>query len=179
MEREPTTSDAQAIALDPDVYATCRRIAAKLLRAERGGHTLSATALVHEAFLKHAWSARPSEDDVTHLYASFARAMRQILVDHARGRRRMKRGGAHQRVTLSSVSLAAPEMPDVDVEALDIALERLARHDSRAARVVEMRFYADTPMELVAKHVGVALRTAEHDWQTARMWLARELERMR
>lgn len=171
-------NETDATELDAEVYARCRRLAAKLLRAERRGHTLSATALVHEAYLKEPSSVPPTEDDSAPSYASIARSMRQILVDHARARRRMKRGGARRRVTLSSLSLAAPELTDVDIEALDIALDRLAHRDARAARVVEMRFYADAPMALIAKHMGVSLRTAETDWHTARIWLARELERI-
>jgi RNA polymerase sigma factor (TIGR02999 family) len=163
----------------PLVYGELRRQAARQLRSQPPGHTLQATALVHEAYLRLAdapgdWQGR------SHFFGVAARAMRSILVDHARARRAAKRGGGGVAVTLGAAERAG-ELPDrtadadVDVEALDEALTRLAGLDPRQARVVELRYFGGLSIEETAGVLGVSHATVEREWKTARLWLRREL----
>ncbi len=152
-------------------YDALRGLAAAYLHRERGDHTLQPTALVHEAFIKLAeggghrgWSSK------THFQAVAARAMRQILVDHARRRATGKRGGDFLRVTLSA-DLISTAPRDVDVMALDDAMHELAGVDERKARVVELRFFGGLTCAEAATELGIAPKTAEADWYFARAWL--------
>lgn len=155
------------------VYDELRRLAQSYLGGERAGHTLTATALVHEAYLKLAGAGRlPGERSV--FLASAAQAMRRILVDHARARKALKRGGSGARVALDD-AMAWFEERRIDLPGLDAALSRLAERDARKARVVELRFFAGLTMEQVAEVLGTPRRTVERDWTLARAWLKRAL----
>lgn len=160
--------------LVPEVYSELQRLAAKALRSERSGHTLDPTALVHETYLRLA--AAPNYADLSRpqLLGVAARAMRNVLVDHARRRNRDKRGGGDAlRVTLSP-DLAAP-VSDVDALALHEALNRLEALDEQQVRIVEMRFIAGLSVEEVADALSVSPRTVKRDSMMARAWLLREL----
>jgi RNA polymerase sigma factor (TIGR02999 family) len=165
--------EAAADRLLPVVYDELRARARYYLRSGRSGDTLQPTALVHEAYLRLAgqpagWEGR------THFYAVAAMAMRQILIDHARYRRREKRGGDAARVTLSD-AVAQVASPDVDVLALGEALERLAQLNERQARIVELRYFAGLTVDEVAEVLDVSKRTVEADWTFAKAWLKAEL----
>ncbi len=161
-------------------YAELRAIAARLLARERSGHTLTPTALVHEAAAKLLERRRQDWKDTTHVLAWAATTMRCVLVDHARGRATGKRGGSGaRRVQMhSGIGLADGREPELlDVLAVDEALTRLAALHQRQARVVELRFFGGLTVEEVAEVVGVSVPTIESDWRMARSWLHRELSR--
>jgi RNA polymerase sigma factor (TIGR02999 family) len=158
------------------VYDELRRVAAGALRAERAGHTLQPTALVHEAYVRLAASDALQWQDRAHFVAIAATAMRRILVDHARGHNAAKRGGGDQRLPIEQVDVPAPEA-DVDVVALDESLVRLAALDPRQARIVELRYFGGLSVEETATIVGTSPRTVKRDWQMARAWLQREMAR--
>ncbi|MFO0828327.1 MAG: ECF-type sigma factor [Phycisphaerales bacterium] len=162
-----------ATRLMPMLYGRLRALAAAHLAGERTGHTLQATALVHEAFLKLV-DDRMSYRDQAHFLAAASQAMRRILVDHARARGRVKRGAGATVVGLDGVEPSAPE-GDVDLVELDDALERFARVDADAARVVEMRYFAGMDDGEIAGVLGVTDRTVRRYWVHAKAWLAREL----
>lgn len=148
------------------------------LRSQRAGHTLQPTALVNEAWLKLV-GASGSFSDRAHFFATAARAMRQVLVDHERARRTDKRGGDAQRLTLQAdlaSGTGAPEVHEVDILDLDVALEELSALDERQARVVDLRYFAGLEMEEVAEALGVSKTTVERDWRAARAWLWRRLK---
>jgi len=176
----PAARGRNADALDrlmPLVYGELRRVAHRQLRNERPGHTLSTTALVHEAFLKLADQTRTQWVDRAQFFALAARAMRRILVDYARRHRALRRGGAHQRVSFEDDrlgSVAAAERSE-ELIALDEALTRLAVLDERLARVVELRYFAGLKEAEVAQVLGVTPRTVARDWVKAKGWLYREL----
>jgi RNA polymerase sigma factor (TIGR02999 family) len=159
----------------PLVYDELRVIAANYFSRQPAGHTLQPTALVHEVFLRLVDPACVQIKDRGHFFALAAKAMRQILVDHARRKRAAKRGGPMHEVTL--VELAAPEsMQPVDLVALDDALLRLAGLDERQSRIVELRFFGGLSNQEVAEVVGVSLRTVEGEWSMARGWLRRAID---
>jgi RNA polymerase sigma factor (TIGR02999 family) len=161
------------------VYDDLRRIAGGMMARERPGHTLQATALVNEAYLRMVDQSRVDWRGRTHFRAVGARVMRRILVDHARRHRSLKRGGEHQRVTLAD-SLLHPSSPELDlpeVLSLHDALVRLAEMDERQARVVELRVFGGLTASEVAEALGVSKRTVEGDWMHGRAWLRRELAR--
>ena len=143
---------------------------------ERAGHSLNATALVHEAYLKLADHTSSRWRDRGHFCALAATAMRRVLVDHARTRGRIKRGGNADRVGLTGIT-APEEGPSVDVLALDEALTRLAEQEPEAARVVEMRFFAGLEEKVIGAAMGVTERTVRRHWTFAKAWLYRELDR--
>jgi RNA polymerase sigma factor (TIGR02999 family) len=163
-------------ALVPLVYAELRRQAAHALRREGEGHTLQATALVHEAWLRLDGQHDARWESRTQFLAVAAQMMRRVLVDHARARRALKRGGAGTLVTLGDANHAVASSDDVDVLALDEALARLAAIDPRKARLVELRYFAGMSIPEAAAALGVSLATAGREWAVARMWLRRELE---
>ncbi len=165
--------DAAAFdALFPLVYAELRRAADILLNREGLAHTLQPTALVHEVYLKLARGAAPSATDRAHFVGIAARAMRQILVDHARRRNAAKRGQGEVFVTLGDHADAAAPSADADTMlALDEALAELATLDSRLAKVVELRFFGGLTEEETALTLGVTSRTVQRDWAKARAWL--------
>ena len=155
-------------------YTTLHQMAAGYLVRERADHTLQPTALVHEAFLKLDRQAdKPDWNGKTHFQAVAARAMRQILVDHARQRNSQKRGGQWKRVTLTAGDIGTS--PEIDIMALDEALQRLADLDQRKAAVVELRFFGGLTNVEAAKELGVSPKTTEADWYFARAWLRDQL----
>jgi len=156
------------------VYGELRRLADGMLRSQRPGHTLQPTALVNEAYMKLARSDSVSDLDRGQVMALAATAMRQILVDHARGRKRQKRGGDWRRITLTDPT--RPDSPQpLDMLILDDALNRLAELSERKAKVVELRCFAGMGNEEVAAALGVSRATVAEDWRFARAWLTKEL----
>jgi len=165
-------SQAACDELFPLVYAELRRIAAREMRREKPGRTLQTTALVHEAYLRLLKDASLSFENRAHFLGIAARAMREILIEHARARSARKRGGGAVRLTVDD--LVAPA-PSIDVLALDEALQRLARLDERHARVVELRYFGGLSVEETASALGVSPATVKRDWTLARAWLFREM----
>jgi RNA polymerase sigma factor (TIGR02999 family) len=159
----------------PLVETELHRLARAHMRRERHDHTLQATALVNEVFLRLTHGAVPRWQDRAHFVGIAARLMRQVLVDHARSRGYRKRGGGVERVLLDQAALIAPE-PDVDVLAIDRALEEFAKIDPRKSRVVELRFFGGLTVEETADVLGISVETVKRDWRVAKLWLLRELE---
>jgi RNA polymerase sigma factor (TIGR02999 family) len=165
-----------AAELLPAVYDELRRLAQTYMTRERGEHSLQATGLVHEAYLRLVRQDRVSWRGRRHFFAVAAQVMRRLLVDHARRRRSHKRGGDWQRVTLEGLGpLLGHQLAEEELLALDRALERLAALDPRQAEVVELRFFAGLEVAEVAATLGVSKRTVEGEWTHARAWLRREL----
>jgi RNA polymerase sigma factor (TIGR02999 family) len=158
----------------PLVYEEMRQMAARYLRQERSDHTLQPTALVHEAYLKLIDQKRADYEDRRHFLAVAARAMRQILVDHARSQRAAKRGGDLLKITLDE-GVAVAAGPEVDLLALDEALAGLEELGERRCRVVELRFFGGLTNQEVAGVLGVSPKTTEADWYVARAWLRRAM----
>lgn len=158
----------------PHVYGELRTLARSLIRKERRCHTLDATALLHEAYLRLSAGSLPDLHDRRHFVALVARSMRQVLVDHARSRDAQKRGGGRLRVTLHDSALSATG-DAIDVLALDEALSRLAALDARKCRVVELRFFGGLTFAESADVLDISPKTVEADWYAARAWLRREL----
>ena len=165
-----------AARLMPLVYEDLRHLARKYFRDERPDHTLQPTALVHEAYIRLVDQSRVGWKDRTHFYAVAAKLMRRVLVDHARARKRLRRGGKRQRIELDSGLLPA-DLLGFDVLALHEAIEHLATLDERQAQVVEMRYFSGMTLEEVAEALGVSKRTVEGDWQHAKAWLRAEFAR--
>jgi RNA polymerase sigma factor (TIGR02999 family) len=161
--------------LVPLVYADLRRLARAQLRRRRPGQTLDTTALVHEAYLKLVDQSRVSWRDRGHFFAVSAMAMRQILVDYARRRGRLKRGAGVRELQLEEAADPASRHADHLLE-LDLALQKLAGHDERLVRVVECRYFAGLTEQETAEALGVSLRTAQREWFKARAWLRGQLE---
>jgi RNA polymerase sigma factor (TIGR02999 family) len=167
---ETALDDAVAV-----TYQELRVIAHQRLAARGRGGTLSTTALVHEAYLKLADGARDRWQDTGHVLALASLAMRHVLVDRARERATLKRGGERRRVTLDDDVMAVEDQPDVLLQ-LDEALERLARAEPRLARVVECRFFGGLTEQETADALGLTIRTVQRDWVKARVLLRRVLE---
>ena len=164
-----------AAALLPVVYEELRRLAAAYLRRERPGQTLQPTALVHEAYLRLIKDRPGRWQNRAHFCAIAAHSMRQILIERARARGALKRGGAQARVTLDE-GLVAGESRGIDLVALDEALERLEQLDPEQARLVELRFFGGLTIEETAEAMAISPATVKRHWTVARAWLARELE---
>jgi len=160
--------------LIPLVYDDLRRIAHRRLEAERAGHTLDTTALVHEAYLQLVDQATATWRDRAHFFAVAARVIRHVLIDYARARGAKKRGGGSVVLPLRE-DLAGEEPRTIQLLALDEALSGLAEHDRRLEQVVECRFFGGMTMEDTAEAIGVSLRTAERDWTRAKAYLYRAL----
>jgi RNA polymerase sigma-70 factor, ECF subfamily len=156
------------------MYGELRQLAARLLFREQPGHTLPPTALVHEAYLKLMGDAAPEMNNRAHLMGVAARAMRQVLVEHARRRLAAKRGGGEAVVTLVE-EIAPADMPSEQLVALDEALSRLDQLSPRLRQVVECRFFAGLTEDETATVLGVTTRTIQRDWARARAWLYQEL----
>ena len=166
-------SGGSATSMLPQVYDELHRLAEQYLRRERPGHTFQPTALVHEAYLKLIEHGHTGDwQSKTHFQAVAARAMRQILVDHARERASQKRGGNRLRVTLANLSF---EEPDIDLLALDEAMTQLEQLDARKCRVVELRFFGGLTAREAADMLDISPKTAEADWYFARAWLHKQL----
>ncbi len=173
--REAGMHDAARERLLSLVYDSLRRIAQERMKGERVGHTLEATALVHEAFLRLVGEERSGWESRGEFYGAAAQAMRRILIDHARKRRAEKRGGGRGRVPLSVVDLAAESDPE-QVLALDEALRGLEQSDPRAASVVRLRFFAGLDVAETARVLGLSERTVMRDWAYARAVLFEQIE---
>jgi RNA polymerase sigma factor (TIGR02999 family) len=163
--------------LVPAVYTELRRLARYALRGERGGHTLQATALVHEAFLRLAPQQKKDWQNREHFYAVSAQAMRQVLVDHARRRQAGKRGAGGLRIAVEDVEeQASPGNPDgVDMLDLDRALTELGKIDARRVGIVEMRYFAGMTVREIGLVTGRAEWEVKKDWLLAKTWLRRHL----
>jgi RNA polymerase sigma-70 factor, ECF subfamily len=160
--------------LTPLVEAELRRVARGYMGRERKDHTLQATALVNEVFIRLTDARHLSWQNRAHFLGISARLMRRVLVDHARTRGYRKRGGEAERVPLDEALLVVPE-PTVDVVALDRALEALAAVDARKSRVVELRFFGGLSVEETAEVLHVSADTIKRDWRLAKLWLLNEL----
>jgi RNA polymerase sigma-70 factor, ECF subfamily len=170
---ESRRSDLDAVV--PEVYQELRRVAAAYMRREEPGRTVQATALVHDAYLRLMREPNTQWANRAHFCALAAHAMRQILVEQARARRRDKRGGARQRITLAD--LAAPSAADSpDLEALDEALTRLTAMDPELGRLVELRYFGGLSIDEAATLLEVSPATIKRRWSTARAWLRQAME---
>ncbi len=157
----------------PLLYAELRGLAQRRMAKERSDHTLQATALVHEAYLRLVTPEEASWENRAHFFRAAAQAMRSVLVDHARAKGAAKRGGDGQRVVLAEdIALVEDELGDVLW--IDEAIERLAERDPELARIVELRFFGGLTHEEIARVQGVTVRTIERGWRTARAWLRAE-----
>jgi RNA polymerase sigma factor (TIGR02999 family) len=161
----------------PLVYDELRRLAAREISQERPGQTLDATALVHEAYLRlvdvdqaNPWNSR------RHFIAAAAQAMRRILVERARARSSLKKGGGHERVLLDDVAVNSPARPD-ELLALDEALTRLAAVEPQAVELVHLRYFAGQTMSASAEVLGLSLRSTHRLWAYAKAWLLQEIQR--
>jgi RNA polymerase sigma factor (TIGR02999 family) len=161
--------------LMPLVYGELHERAERYMRNQPPGHTLSATALVHEAYLRLADPGRSDMRSRAHFFGVASKAMRSVLVDHARGRQRDKRGGGANPITLAAADEVAGASPDADVLALDEALTRLAGLDADKSRLVELRYFAGLTIDETAEVLGVSSATVKREWVAARAWLSREL----
>ena len=164
------------IQLVPLVHAELHRVAMRCMRGERPGHSLQATALVNEAYMRLVDTRRIQWQDRTHFLSMAARLMRRVLVDHARSRNYQKRGGDAVRVTLED-GLALTPSANLDLVALDDALAGLAQVDERKGRVIELRFFGGLTVEETATVLNVSIDTVVRDWRMAKAWLSRELRR--
>ena len=163
----------------PLVYDELRKLAALKMAQEKPGHTLQATALVHEAYLRLLGGDKAQRwDGRAHFFAAAAEAMRRILIENARRKKRLKHGGNLQRVDVDAVELPMP-LPDDDLLALDEALDRLATMDLRAAQVVKLCFFVGLTQAEAARELGVSPSTVERLWGFARAWLFREVKKTR
>jgi len=163
--------------LVPLIYPELRRLAGRQLRRERREHSLQPTALVHETFLQLVDQRRATWDNRAQFFAVAAQLMRRILVDHARSRQAVKRGGAITRVALQDEAVDASNDPiAAEVLAVDQALERLAARDADQARIVELRFFGGLTVEETAHVMQRSPRTVKREWRLAKAWLFRELQ---
>jgi RNA polymerase sigma factor (TIGR02999 family) len=162
--------------LMPLVYDELRRIADHYLRRERPDHTLQATALVHEVYLRLVDQKEVRWQDRAHFLAIAANLMRQILVNHAHHHRAAKRSGSRYTLSLNEAA-DMPEPTDVDLIALEDALQSLARLDPQKCRIVELRFFGGLTMEETAEVLGLSLRTVEREWRLAKAWLHSQVHR--
>jgi len=160
--------------LMPIVYDELRRQAARYLKREQPGHTLQTTALIHEAYVRLVDQRHVQWQNRAHFFGIAAQLMRRILVDHARSKKRAKRGGSDVRVSLGEANVAARGR-DLDVVALDEALSRLGKIDEQQSRVVELRFFSGLSVEETAEVMGISRSTVKRDWSMAKAWLHREL----
>jgi RNA polymerase sigma factor (TIGR02999 family) len=161
--------------LVPLIYDELRRIAGAQMRRERAGHTLQATAVVHEAYMRLAGDQEIQWQNRTHFFAIAARVMRQVLLDYARQRHAEKRGGeAARRVEIDAELLVGPNRIE-DIVAMDEVLTRLSELDQLQGRIVELRFFAGLSVEETAEVMGISDSTVKREWRSAKAWLHREL----
>lgn len=175
-------SDGNREAFDelmPLVYTELHKQAARYLRNERAGHTLQTTTLINEAYLKLIEQTEIKWQSRTQFFAFAAKVMRHILVDHARAKRREKRGGAAavKAPLEEAMTVAIDEQNDINLMALDEALNRLAKIDERQVRLIELRYFSGLSLEAAAEALEISRATAARDWNVARAWLHRELTR--
>jgi RNA polymerase sigma-70 factor, ECF subfamily len=167
--------EGAASKLMPLIYDELRRLAASYMRRERTDHTLQATALVHEAYLKLVEQRSTDWQSRAHFFGVAAQMMRRILVDHARGHSRQKRGGEHAKVPLDEALVMADRQAD-EVLAVDDSLNELAKIDPRQAKVVELRFFGGLSVEEAANVIGVSPKTVKREWSVAKAWLTADLK---
>ena len=168
--------DQQAAAeLVPLVYEELRRLAVRRLRHERPNHTLQATALVHEAYMKLAAQRGARWQNRAQFFAVTSQAMRRILVDYARTQQRTKRGGKQLRVTLEDVCVVSSRISE-EILAVDESLERLEKLDPRQARIVELRYFSGLTTEEAAEALRISAKTVTREWNVARAWLYADLK---
>jgi RNA polymerase sigma factor (TIGR02999 family) len=158
------------------VYDEMRRLAASYLRQQRSDHTLQPTALVHEAYLKLIDVSQVDWQDRAHFFAVAAQTMRHILVDHARAVAADKRGGGAQKIALDEAVSFSNQPQDIDLLALDEALQRLAEQDEQQSRIVELRFFGGLTVEETAEVLRISPATVKREWSTARAWLFRQMK---
>jgi len=158
------------------VYDELRKIAGQYLKKEKSDHTLQPTALVHEAYMKLIDISDISWNDRAHFFAVSANIMRHILVDHARAKLAEKRGGDAQRISLEDADSLSSE-PDIDLLAVDEALNELAKFDEQQSRIVELRFFGGLTIEETAHVAGISPATVKREWAMAKAWLHRKLKR--
>jgi RNA polymerase sigma factor (TIGR02999 family) len=161
--------------LVPLVYNELRRLAARCLQRERENHTLQATALVHEAYLKLTAQRSARWQNRAQFFALAAQAMRRILVDYARAQQRIRRGGKQQKVTLDEALLVSRDRTE-ELIAVHESLSRLEKLDPRESRIVELRYFGGLTVEEVAEVVGVSSKTVTREWNTAKAWLYGDLK---
>jgi RNA polymerase sigma factor (TIGR02999 family) len=173
--------DGDGEALDrllPLVYDELRTLARSLLRNENPGHTLGATALVHEAYMRLARRNEIEPQDRTHFFAIAAQAMRRILIDHARLRGAQKRGSGQVALSLEHAGALLTDEGSGELLMIDEALDRLSKANPRAAQVVERRFFAGLTLDETAASLGLSTKTVQRDWTLARAWLQKEILRL-
>ena len=163
--------------LMPLVYDELRRQASRFLRKERSGHTLQTTALINEAYLKLIDQSKVNWQNRSHFFAIASKAMRRILVDHARTRNREKRGGSAEDLPIDDALQIASPQRSVDIVALDEALERLAKLDPRQVKIVELRYFSGLTNDETAAILGISNATVRSDWSMAKAWLRQQLAR--
>ena len=165
----------------PLVYDELRRLAAAKMARESAGQTLQATALVHEAWLRLGGDQQPRWENRAQFFSAAAEAMRRIIIDNARRRKALRRGGALGKVSASATGfdVPAPQLDDAELLLLNEALDNLAAHDARMAEVVKQWYFVGLTLEEVAKVMGVSERTVSREWAYARAWLMNEIERLR
>jgi RNA polymerase sigma factor (TIGR02999 family) len=156
------------------VYEELRRLAAAKMASEAPGHTLQATALVHEAWLRLTNDEQRKWNDRTHFFAAAAEAMRRILVDNARRKRAQRRGGGHQHTELPEIACGVPENDD-QIVAVSEALDQFAALDKQKAELVKLRYFVGMTIEEAAEVLGISVPTAYRHWAFARAWLARRI----
>ena len=162
--------------LMPLVYSELRRLATNYLRRERAGHTLQPTALVNEAYLKLVDQRNARWQNRAHFFGIAAQLMRRILVDHARQRQAVKRGGQdQQRLSITSAETVIKQ-PQIDLLALNEAMNELAQLDPQQSRIVELKFFGGLSIEEIAEVLSIGHATVERDWKMARAWLRKQLE---
>jgi RNA polymerase sigma factor (TIGR02999 family) len=163
--------------LTPVVYEELRRLAHRYMHGQRPDHTLQTTALANEAYLRLVDQTRPSFQNRSHFFAVAAKAMRQILLNHARDQQRQKRGGGASKVELDTTALVSPEQSKTVLD-VDEALERLALLDERKARIVELKYFGGLQEDEIASVLKVSAITVRRDWRFARAWLYTELRKV-
>lgn len=173
-EHQPAQSDASASALLPEVYDDLRRLARGMV-AGNAQQTLTATALVHEAWLRVSKDDEPRWENRRHFFGAAAQAMRRILINRARDKHRLKRGGNHERVDLDDVEIAAP-VPEEDLLALNDALDRLAKAEPFLAELVGLRYFVGLKWQEIAEMTGVEERELHRQWTFVRAWLKAEIK---
>lgn len=161
--------------LFPLVYEELKRLAERHFRNERAGHTLQATVLVHEAYLRLVGADDPAWHSRSHFFAAAATAMRRILTDHARRRKRLKRGGDREKLSDLESGARLNTAQDIDLVALDEALTRLAQLDPVKVRVIELRYFTGLTLEQTADALSLSVPTISRHWEFARVWLSHEL----
>ena len=175
--REGSKGNKEALdQLLPIVYDELRLQAARYLRREKAGHTLQTTALIHEAYIRLIDQRNVDWQNRAQFFGIAAQLMRRILVDHARTRKRAKRGGSNVRVSLDKAMVVAKD-PDLDLVELDQALDRLAEIDPQQSRIVELRFFSGLSVEETAEVLRISPATVKRDWSMAKAWLHREISR--